>query len=606
MTSTLLPSSAAAKLQPFGEPQWHTDGDLLQLAFAPDGSLWTVEDPGVLRRWDARTGQQREWHALSDLETLWCFSPDARVLASGSDDLTIWDTSSGQALTSVAQDSWVTAVAFAPDPSFVATGHDDGSVCYWDAAGHFRKFGKALRQHDRPISALAISADGKLLAAASEDLTISLWDLADGRHLGALRGHTDRIPALAWDPSSGGVLVSAGWDTTARVWSAHTLEPVILLNCHANEVTALAFSADGSRLACADSALAVHLWDFKARKVLHTLQGVQAEMHALAFSPDGTRLTAAAERAVHLWDVQSGQPLTGSGPTPVSRTSLGVSPDGSRLVTNGGGAAPRVWDAATHKVALTLEGAGAIHEVAFSPDGRRIAGAADTAVRLWDAVTGKVLAEWDGPHDPVTTLAFSRDGVTLASASRTGMAVWLWRVADGEPILIIPDALDGCAVESLAFHPAGKLLAVGGVDWLATGGSDGAVCLWDIAERREVANFFEGSTAIAFHPTGDRLAFASLTQSICIWDGASEQLVMELHGHDSAVTCLAYSADGRWLATGSDDHTLRLWDEHGEEQAVLEVQSRVTALAFAPDGRHLYTAHADTTCGKIALADMKS
>ena len=64
----------------FGEPQFHSDGELLQLAFAADGALWTVEDPGILRSWDAQTGRQREWHALSDLETLWAFSHDARVL----------------------------------------------------------------------------------------------------------------------------------------------------------------------------------------------------------------------------------------------------------------------------------------------------------------------------------------------------------------------------------------------------------------------------------------------------------------------------------------------------------------------------------------------
>src|ERR1700693_3813893 len=114
MTSSVLPRGAAAILQPYGEPQLHTDGELLQLTFAPDGSLWTVEEPGVLRRWDVRTGRQTEWHALSDLETLWGFSPDARVLASASDDLTVWDTSSGNALTSVPQESWVTALAFGP------------------------------------------------------------------------------------------------------------------------------------------------------------------------------------------------------------------------------------------------------------------------------------------------------------------------------------------------------------------------------------------------------------------------------------------------------------------------------------------------------------
>src|SRR5438876_5528921 len=164
MNSTLTPSRLTAKLHVFGEPQLHTDGELAALTFAPDGTLWSVEEPGVLRHWSVPSGQQLGWQALSDLETLWCFSGDARVLASASDDLTLWDASSGQILTAVAQEAWVSALSFHPDPTFVATGHDDGVVRCWDLAG--LQVLHTLRQHTKPISALAYNADGTRLAVA--------------------------------------------------------------------------------------------------------------------------------------------------------------------------------------------------------------------------------------------------------------------------------------------------------------------------------------------------------------------------------------------------------------------------------------------------------
>src|SRR5262245_3227378 len=96
MPSTVMPDNVASQARVFGEPQLHTDGDLFALSFAQDGSLWSVEEPGVLRQWNAANGQQLHWLSLSDLETAWTFSRDMRLLASASDDLTLWDISSGQ------------------------------------------------------------------------------------------------------------------------------------------------------------------------------------------------------------------------------------------------------------------------------------------------------------------------------------------------------------------------------------------------------------------------------------------------------------------------------------------------------------------------------
>ena len=166
--------------------------------------------------------------------------------------------------------------------------------------------------------------------------------------------------------------------------------------------------------------------------------------------------------------------------------------------------------------------------------------------------------------------------------------------------MLIPDALGGCAIESLAFHPQGRLLAIGGIDWLATGGSDGGVSLWDIDERCEAQSFDGGSKAVAFDPTGRRLASASLERSIWLWDVETGQLVQELTGHEDTVTCLAYSRDGRWLASGGDDRTVSLWDAaSGALLAMTTLNTQIKGLAFSPDGRFLFTGNGNMTCYQL-------
>jgi WD40 repeat protein len=287
--------------------------------------------------------------------------------------------------------------------------------------------------------------------------------------------------------------------------------------------------------------------------------------------------------------------------TPGPRVSLALSPDGARLASLCPGQGVRVWEAAGERRVLELGEAGALNVVAYSPDGRWIAaGGADSAVHLWEATTGRRHATLEGAALPVTALAFAPAAPVLASASALGCDVWLWNTERRAPALLVPDAIDGCSVEALAFGPQGELLAVAGVDWLATGGSDGAVHIWDVvrpARRRALPG---GARGVAFHPAGRLLAVASLVRTVRVWDVRSGRLVRELAGHDEAVNCVAYSPDGRRLASAGDDHTVRLWDaETGAPLGVTELDTQVKALCFAADGRSLFTGNGNSSCYQL-------
>ena len=618
MSATAFPPlSPSEPPRVFGAPTLHTDGDLLAVAVASDGTLWSVEEPGELRGWNLPTRRLISSRPLESLGTLWTFNWAARLLASASDEVAVWEVNSGNQLAQWSTPTWITALAFQPGAAVLATGHDDGLVCVWDWAEE--KAQLEIKAHVRAVSAVAFSFDGTKLATAGEDKKIHVWDLQTGEKLGTLEGHKDRISGLAWHPDARR-LFSAGWDTTVRVWDVNTFEPIILLNSHATQVHALAMSGDGKLLATADSGNVVHIWDTDLNETITVLRQPASEVRCLAFTPDDGRgnlpapllACGSADRVIHLWDSRQGPASAGSDELLESRTAVAVSPDGKRLFSLGAGTDLRSWDIESGKPMPALDQSPLLRAMAQSPDGNWIAvsrvsstSADRGTLALYQAQTGARQVVCEGQAGPITALAFRPDSKMLASAGVRSSDVWLWKVPSGEVSLLIPDLVQPCSVEALAFHPDGKRLAVAGIDWMATSGQDGHIAVWDLDKGKVTQTLPGGATAIAFSPDGKHLAAAGLDRLIRLWDLAANSVSLTLDGHTETITCLAYSPDGTYFATGSDDRTVWLWDaDTGEQVAAWELDNAIKSLAFTPDGAFLFTGNGNTSCYQIEVEAM--
>ena len=579
----------------YGEPYFHTDGDIAAVAFAPNGNIWSIDDTGLLRRWSPE-GKVLSRAFLSDLETLWVFNRNADMLASGNDDLMLWDVAEGQLLTRIKQKSWVTAVAFSPDGQIVASGHDDGIVRLWDVAS--KKPVGEIAAHPMPVSAIQFNPAGDRIATAGEDRQVRVWNSQSHAKIADLASHTDRIPALTWS-SDGRLLVSAGWDTSARVWEPGVSgDPLMLLNSHADQVVTAAFSPAGELLACADSDYAVTLWAKPTEgKASLLLTGHVDDIRALAFNADGTRLaTGGADRVIHIWDTRDGKLV--AGPNVKAKHDIAFIGGTAPKLASSGAARFRLWDAATG-VEVPPTNDGPAHTVAASRDGRWLAvGGTDHFTRLYDLTSpGSTPAKLEATKPPVGSLAFSPDGSLLVATSPADGLVWLWNTATKNPDLILVEAADGCTLETCAVDSTGQFIAVGGVDYLSTSDRDGALCVWDRSTKLKSATFDRGVFAVAFDPHGRFLGGAGIDEHVYIWDVASEREAFRLPGHTERINAVAFSQDGSYLVSGSDDMTMRIWDVlSGRLIASREFDSAIQSLAFSNDGQTLYSGNGNTTC----------
>jgi WD40 repeat protein/serine/threonine protein kinase len=422
------------------------------VAFAHRGPvLATAWNDGRVRLWDADSCRLLATTFLSDHgppETV-AFSPDDRLLAAGTqnNEVCVWERASGRPYGIFrGHEDRVWGVAFAPDGKTFASASRDGTVQLWEAG---RRPGRqALPEQPGRVNGMAYSSDSHRLFTGGEDgLRVRVLVKGDRRAVPFREGEGAPIVALALSPDNR-VLATLEWTPRrVRLWDVAAVRPIGDLPADGDRVSAVAFSPDGRTLAVGGPFERASLWDVESRSLRLRLPGTRDRprekgydgdgLRSAAFSPDGRILAGDSPRVLHVWDVKSGQlirrDLSEGAFSGVA--SVLFSPDGRSLVDRSSHTW-RISDTRTWETRAVLPDPGGAC-AALSANGKTLATASGGTVKLWDAQTGQRFCTLEGHTGAISAAAFSPDGRLLATAAESAAKrgeVILWLTAAEEDV----------------------------------------------------------------------------------------------------------------------------------------------------------------------------
>jgi WD40 repeat protein len=409
--------------------------------------------------------------------------------------------------------------------------------------------------HQDVVNGVSYSPDGKLIASASSDNTVKIWQ-SNGQLVSTIKGHQDSVIDVAFSPQ-GKILASTGEDNTIKLWTTQGVLQKTLIG-HQGSVHRVNFSLQGDILASASEDKTIRLWNISDGRLRQILVGHQSEILAVEFSPNGQFIASGDRQGqLKLWN-RDGQLLQTFTAHKLPIRGIDFSPDGQHLVTGGDDQVAKIWTV-NGKLLKTLSGYDAsVTAVKYSPNGKLIATSSwDSSVKLWHP-DGTLHSILQGHQGRVWRLDWSPDSNYLVTAGWDNV-VKLWKLKDP---LVKTFYGHEATVLGIAFQPQGQ--------YIASASDDRTVKLWR-TDGTLATNFRQHSGEtykVAFSPippspplirgVGGIIASTSLDRTVKLWrtDGT---LVNTSIKHDAPIIDVNFTADGQTLISAGFDRKLKLW-----------------------------------------------
>jgi WD40 repeat protein len=539
--------------------------DINAVAFSPDGRVIAAgsggwSDKGTLHVWHVDTGKLAcpASNCASAISSL-TFSRDGKTLVTGCWDSTIQlrNATSGKPLREFkVRFNWIRSVEWSPDGKTLASCSYDG-VYLWDpTTGE-----QVWRRHagESSPTANAFSADWKLMAASKWSEPIEILETATGKLIRRYKGQPDvGYYSVALSPE-GKLLAAGGDDPVVRVWDVDSGKELYQLDGHQDKVRSITFAPDGKLLATLSGGR-VRLWNPATGREVFPADGHHGTVQALAVSPNGKTLASAGNRAALLWDLPAGK-LVGflqGGVQPIE--TLSWAPDG-RSFAGWGWGNYLGWDAPTGKdVHRGVPAKDSPGRGILSPDLKILAVQGPFEFTIRERATGKQLSSFPhGSNKYSRTMGFfSHDGrqFALFETPFSSNSIDLRETKTGEQIANL--AVDVGRPTCLTFSPDDSLLAIG--DCV------GRIALLSSTSERNTVMLHQHSGevhAVAFTPNGRMLASGGHDGTVRLWEVSTGAERRCLVGHDGAVLSLTFSPDGKLLYSGSADASIIAWSLAG-------------------------------------------